>query len=194
MPKAGTSLQALPTVLIFKNAIRENAAHGFIYLNNPKVGCSTIKSTLWQAIRSGETLPDEKTVHGTDDSPFDRNPTDAGAVERAFIFTFVRNPFQRVVSAYLNKVTGTGKPEWHDFAHRHGVSRATSFDGFIDLLSNVAPEQHDPHWRPQHLNTMYPFAMPNLICDLDRLDDMLPQVLSRLFPDRGVVTPVKIRP
>ena len=173
---------------LFHNAIRENAGHGFIYLNNPKVGCSTVKSALGQAILGQDATP-KKGIHRLAGSPFTSKPDDAAAVERAYIFTFVRNPFQRLVSAYLNKVSGAGRSEWQVFAKRHGVPTQTpiSFDGFVEVLSSVPPELHDPHWRPQHLNTLYPFVKPNLLGDLESLDQLLPEVMAHLFPDQAVL-------
>lgn len=179
-------LQALPTVGIFHNAVRANADHGFIYLNNPKVGCSTIKTALWQALRPDAAPPDGDAVHVLAGSPFTADPQDAAMVERAFVFTFVRHPLQRLVSAYLNKVSGPGKREWHDFARIHGAGSGSGFDAFVDLLAAVPPELHDPHWRPQHLNTLNPFVKPNLLADLDHLDDLLPQIMTRLFAGQPV--------
>lgn len=39
-------MQTLPTGHILPSAIRENSQHGFLSLNNPKVGCSSFKSIL----------------------------------------------------------------------------------------------------------------------------------------------------
>ena len=46
MPDRGNQpmLQAIPIPRVLKSVIRANLDHGFIYLNNPKVGCSTVKN------------------------------------------------------------------------------------------------------------------------------------------------------
>ena len=186
------SVQTLPTAKIVHNCIRENRDHGFIYLNNPKVGCSTVKSALWQAI-TGEKPAKGAGVHAVAGSPFNAKPVDAAFAEQAFIFTFVRNPYQRVVSAYLNKVIARRNPAWKVFAARHGVGGTglVSFDAFVEALEAVPPELHDPHWRPQHLNTLYPFVKPNMIADLEALDSQLPAILARLFPGQKFAGPAK---
>jgi len=99
-----TKLQSPPLAQVADQCFRANTAHGFIYLNNPKVGCSTIKSSLWRAIRGNLPTQAEGGIHGLENSPFDFRPRDPEAARNAYIFTFVRNPFQRLVSAYLIKV------------------------------------------------------------------------------------------
>jgi hypothetical protein len=49
------------------------------------------------------------------------------------------------------------------------------------VLSAVPPEAFDPHWRRQQLNILFPFVRPNLIGDLEQLNDLLPVVMNRLF-------------
>ena len=174
---------------IVEQAVRANPQHGFIYLNNPKVGCSTIKSSLWLAMTGQNPADLKRPVHVVEGSPFVSRLTDPAAVREAFIFTFVRNPFQRIVSAYLNKVQTRTDKVWTGFATRRGWNpeEEMSFDGFVERLSGVPPEEQDPHWRAQHLNILYPFVRPNLIGDLDSLDRVLPQVLARLVPGQAKV-------
>ncbi len=173
-------------------AFRENREHGFIYLNNPKVGCSTIKRSLGGAIADRGLADHGVNVHELEGSPFHNKLADPDAAQRAFIFTFVRNPFHRIVSAYLNKVKLRTDQVWSGFAGQHGLNPGAevSFDAFVEILAGVQPEEQDPHWRPQHLNLLHPFVRPNLIGDLEALDRLLPEVLDRLFPGRARVEPV----
>lgn len=182
------SVQTLPTARILHNTIRENRDHGFIYLNNPRVGCSNVKSVLWQAI-TGEKPA--QGAHVLDGSPFNAKMADAAFAERAFIFTFVRNPYHRVVSAYLNKVIARHNQGWKAFASHHGLAGTglVSFDSFVEALAAVPPELHDPQWRPQYLNTLYPFVKPNLIADLGAMDSQMPAILARLFPGKPAGEP-----
>lgn len=179
-------MQTLPTQHILQNALRENTAHGFIYLNNPKVGCSTIKGTLWTGVRGH---PPKGPVHQVEGSPFANVLPEPAVAQRAFVFTFVRNPFQRVVSAYLNKVEARQDSVWQGFASKRGLDpqAKVSFDQFVEVICSHPPEENDPHWRPQHFNALYPLVTPNLVADLDSLDVLLPQILTRLF---GTAAPV----
>jgi len=184
------SVQTLPTARILHNSIRENRDHGFIYLNNPKVGCSTVKSALWQAVTGEKAV---QGAHAVEGSPFNAKLADAAFAERAFIFTFVRNPYHRVVSAYLNKAIARHNQGWKAFASQHGVGGTglVSFDSFVEALAAVPAELHDPHWRPQYLNTLYPFVKPNLIADLGAMDSQMPDILARLFPGTTPAAPGK---
>ncbi len=166
------------------HAFRENSAHGFIYLNNPKVGCSSIKHGLWYGVTGKRPSEQKLHIHTLEGSPFNNKLTNPVSARKAFIFTFVRNPFQRLVSAYLNKVHDRSDRIWRLFARAHGLNRkdAVSFDGFVELLSGIPAVEHDRHWRPQYLNTLYPFVRPNLLGDLESLDAQLPMILDRLFP------------
>lgn len=165
---------------ILNDAIRANKAANIVYLNNPKVGCSTIKLNLWTILSPGNP-PEGRDVHNIKGSPFE---TDIRAVRwaaHANIFTFVRNPFVRVVSAYLDKVGGSRKNSaWVTFAERYKLDQFAPlpFDEFIRLISEDAPEDLDRHWRPQHLNILYPFVMPNALGKLERMDSELPEILN----------------
>lgn len=184
------SVQTLPTARILHNSIRENRDHGFIYLNNPRVGCSTVKSELWQAITGEKPV---QGAHALEGSPFNARLVDAALAERAFIFTFVRNPYHRVVSAYLNKVIARHNQGWKAFARQHDVGGTglVSFDSFVEALAAVPADLHDPQWRPQYLNTLHRFVKPNLIADLGALDSQMPAILARLFPGKALVAPGK---
>ncbi len=178
----------MPTQRILQNAVRRSPAHGFIYLNNPKVGCSTIKTNLWAGVW-GAPPGRHEDVHGLDGTPFVNDLPDPEAVRGAFIFTFVRNPFQRLVSAYLNKVQVRKDRVWQRYALRRGLDpeAEVSFDRFVEIVCSHLPEDNDQHWRPQHLNALYPLVTPNLVADLDSLDALLPGILARIF---GAAAPV----
>jgi Sulfotransferase family len=167
---------------LVKQALRVNLDHGVIYLNNPKAGCTTVKTGLWLALQGKAPPPGSPQVHKTDNTPLSKSLTDADAARRAFVFTFVRNPLQRLVSAYLDKVVARRDSIWTEFATRHGADpvQAPGFDGFVEVLSGVAPELQNPHWRAQHLNILYPFVRPNLVADLGALRRELPAVLGRV--------------
>ena len=181
-------MQVLPTQHILQNALRENSDYGFIYLNNPKVGCSTIKSNLWAGVR-GKAPARDAQVHQLPGSPFANVLPEPEAAKRAFVFTFVRNPFQRLVSAYLNKVESRTDQVWNGFASRRGLdpTAKVGFDQFVEVICGHPPEDNDPHWRPQHFNALYPLVTPNVVADLESLDALLPQILTRIF---GVAAPV----
>lgn len=126
-----------------------------VYVNNPKVACSTLKLTLQRVELDDDTYTPEPSVHNHKGSPLltwpdiqlSQNPT-----KGLFVFSFVRNPYSRLRSAYLNKIV-TGQKRGI-FRERAGFARSEipPFRNFILSICNQPPAQHDSHWRLQALN------------------------------------------
>ena len=157
-----------------------------VYLNNAKVGCSTVKSNLWSLL-SPDTLAQVGDVHSLKGSPFVNDLSALDWLQDARIFTFVRNPYERILSAYLNKINRRETAVWTGFARGFGIdpNDRLSFDGFIEILSGAVPETLNEHFRPQFMNILYPLVRPNFLGTLDQMDEMLPQILHR-FTDHEV--------
>lgn len=184
----GLPVQLSPTASSLRHMMRANAEHGFIYLNNPKVGCSTIKAALWSGITGAPPPGGGKGAHDRLHAPFREWFDEADGVTGCFVFTAVRNPFQRIVSAYLNKIAPARGRNWQGFRHRAGLTGQTvSFDAFIEVLEGQERDHFDPHWRPQSLNVLVPFLEPNLLIDLESLDAVLPEILQRIFPGKTMI-------
>lgn len=69
-----------------------------------------------------------------------------------FCFTFVRNPYDRLLSAYLSKMVAAGqRSPYRELGSRvrgrHGAGEL-SFRGFCDYLAQEGPYAN-PHWYPQ---------------------------------------------
>ena len=87
---------------------------------------------------------------------FHRKPISAQEINSYFIFTFVRNPFSRLVSCFQNKFSyrDDGKSfiaikamlKAEDFP-----SQARSFEDFVYQVSAIPGEDANGHFRPQHL-------------------------------------------
>ena len=85
--------------------------HSYVYVETPKVACTTIKRVLQQAEANG------LLVYGTPDDVYYRKYSpllspcsnisafaDAMISDDYFRFCFVRNPFTRILSCYLDKM------------------------------------------------------------------------------------------
>lgn len=176
---------------LLHEALRGNRAYNFVYLNNPKVACSSIKTALWGTIRN---VPPERITseHVIEESPFTNDPGLLDWAGAAFVFTVVRNPYARVLSAYLDKVVNRAANrenlQWLPFARRHGLdpNATISFDHFVELLVSDTPEQCDSHWCPQWFQLLNGEVTPNFTGQIERMDRDFPAILSRVFPGRTV--------
>lgn len=123
------------------NFIKYQPRNNIAYLLNPKVACTTIQNSLL----SGEV----GNVHDINNFPPYNNPF-------VPIFTVVRNPFDRAVSAYLDKVVSQKDlVVWKNFVESLGldVDYDISFEQYLDILLNYSNlSTADKHFRPQVYN------------------------------------------
>ena len=156
----------------------------YIYVQNWKCGCSTIKSTLWAAEHAHGTAVAPGHPHQRiADYPFVNDPGRWAGAAQEFVFTFVRNPFARLLSAYLNKIVQHRDPSvWGRFAARHGLDDAPlPFHRFLELVAATPPARMDMHWRPQS-HTIAPHAVAyDFVGTMERFEEDLLQVLERIF-------------
>lgn len=132
--------------------------HGYLYYETPKCACSTIKRRL-QILELADTpIRPTGNVHNRMESPLiapaqlPREQLNGILKEHRFPkFCFVRNPYTRVLSAYLDKIV-------RDEPQKAGVLKALgrneadteiSFPEFLGSLLNTPPQRMDPHWMPQ---------------------------------------------
>jgi hypothetical protein len=135
----------------------------------PKCGCSTV-GQWFHWLDFGEFFP--RLIHDADAPilkwgyeaarPLIADRLDAGD---EFIFTFARNPYRRVLSAFSDKICGyqsNGTRYRGGQLHRFLLDYQVNFEpnsdifrnfrGFLrfvrDTVTNDAPVAPDPHWRP----------------------------------------------
>ena len=149
---------AYPTVNLGQ-AVNPLPDFNFVYITNPKAGCSSAKLML-QRLHLGqpEYQPDVRAIH---DLPVLPRPRDFGWTRMmqmlsgaAYVATFVRDPVRRAVSAYVDKIQGTPQD--------------AGFDAFLDLIESQPPAEADQHWRPQHINIMHSAITYNRIGRVER--------------------------
>ena len=143
--------------------------HKLIYVETPKVGCTTIKQILQFNELDGDSERLPSDIHDRSVSPlkapsFDEELFISSLVSPdIFVFAFVRNPITRVLSAYLDKVTVRGVQATR-IQRELGVDPAESvpsFEQFIDIVSEQSPKDMNPHWAPQ----CFLLGLPNVKYD-----------------------------
>ncbi|MFA5898548.1 MAG: sulfotransferase family 2 domain-containing protein [Hyphomicrobium sp.] len=126
-----------------------------IYIGNPKAGCSTIQQSLKRAqaaaySRAGRNFDQNENPH-TDDDCLRRKGLSPVRCRDRHLFSCVRNPFSRTLSAYLDKVVAG---DHREYVELRGM-RTVSFESFLRALADSEPTHLDVHFRPQHVNLNY---------------------------------------
>ncbi len=159
-------------------AVRYLAPFGVCYLNNPKVGCTSVKRVMWlmeDARRGVQTFAGNP--HDAQAAPFGRQGDLAAALDAGTpvqVFSMVRNPYVRALSAYLSKIgPKVDRHVWSLFCKRYGLDPKGTlrFRQFLRLLTFDAPEAMDQHFAPQVVNLMQPWLPLDAIY---RLEDPAP--------------------
>lgn len=126
----------------------------YLYLNNAKAACSTIKNGLWAKHLQNQDLHKDgalspKELHGR--GFWDYNYKEL-LESKPFTFSVVRNPYSRVLSAYLDKIAKKNLIR-NQFYLQHNIDPSEEIK-FIDFLYLIKQDQgvSDQHWRPQVQN------------------------------------------
>lgn len=68
----------------------------------------------------------------------------------AFVFTFVRNPLDRLLSSYMNKIVDVrNSGEYHNIFWNHDITLNMSFDEFVERIVDIPDSKIDRHLRSQ---------------------------------------------
>jgi Sulfotransferase family len=164
----------------FNYAYSISLKHRYVYVENAKAACSTLKSILgeWEfsGCELGEVIPRTffDNVHvnviGTPFvKPFQLGEGAFNSLiedDRFVRFSFVRNPYSRLLSGYMDKIL-RGAPESvrilglaNELGLTGGEAGGLSFLGFLKCIDAMTArgEHIDKHWRSQHLQ-LHPEAI-----------------------------------
>jgi len=173
--------------------------HEFVFVQNPKVGSTSLKYCINRLALTGTDFPIEKLPRHpliTETPLIKPYQLPASFLDEIFTserytrFAFVRNPYTRLLSCYLDKIVGRTREAWPVYK-KMGLDKeqSISFDMFISFLHERRKHQGNwnPHWRPQHnllkphiINYTFVGKFENFEDDLVALNSLLGNILPPL--------------
>jgi len=179
---------------LVNDCVRYAPALNIVYLNNPKCGCTTVKHALWFASDAAlGTNTFAGNAHDRKIDPFARNvfrlsPEQRERVADAAVFSVVRNPFARALSAYMDKVAND-PGVWPIFVKRLGLKSTVgkeelSFADFLGIVAVAHDDILDGHFRPQCRNLLLPLAEPDFVGSVENMGSVGAFLETRGVPFR----------
>jgi dermatan 4-sulfotransferase 1 len=167
-------------------------AHKYMYVETPKVGCSSVKSLLIRAELEQNFDFGDDQVHLREISPL-LNPRQVGIFseflrKEIFKFCFVRNPYSRLLSSYLNKIALPDSRRYNiarRIDQQLGISdaRPVTFAEFVGAVTDQTIEAMDPHWRVQYYQTFQDTVRYDFVGRLETFVDDLAFVCRQIGID-----------
>lgn len=176
-------------------SVKISRRHHYVYIDNPKTGCSSLKSALVQL--EGSNQPNRldhynwQVFHDPSVSPLLRlndlrYPTSLSKLtEEGYRFvTFVRNPYTRLLSCYRDKILGK-KRQKLEIMQSLGLSDRSintpiSFAEFVTTVASQADRDMNPHWRVQSSQILYGIVDYSFIGRFERYNEDFRECFNRL--------------
>jgi len=165
-----------------------SARDGFFFNRVPKAANSTIVANLVRlsAARSGRRpRPGREKWYFR--RPLFATARDLAAMQDGVAFTFVRDPYTRTLSAFLDKILGRtpaarGFYRWWD-GTGGGAGGGAGTPDFADFCRYLAAGglYDDIHWAPQTALLLLPPERFDWIGRFETLDTDLTEILTRIF-------------
>ncbi len=174
-------------------AVYVSLKHKYVFIETAKVACSSIKLTLQRLELEDRNFKRDvfQNVHNRQFSPLLRLQQIPGFEERLlkgddyFRFCFVRNPYARTLSAYLDKIKGNSSREKAKILSQLGydtrdMSIPISFEQFVTALEKQPISMMDNHWRHQYYSTYQGTINYHFIGKLESFDVDFSFVMKKL--------------
>ena len=188
------------TKAVLKKSLFLSFPNRYLYTANAKVGSTTCKRTLilaeyrskgyvvpddlnfdinrmprWQGLPNLLTSPTELTPRQLGDFAFD---------PAVFKFAFVRDPFSRAFSCYLDKIHMGRKHELRaqleEFSPRHLLKKDWSFEDFLEVVQNQPDNDRDLHWRTQSRSLFSEDITQDFVAKFEAFDRDLQSILEEI--------------
>lgn len=163
----------------------------FIYIPIPKVACTTLLNRVAEIIHSSNInklrTKSHRDIHLKRKEIFNSNESAVcHEVELAvkeyceyFKFAFTRNPFTRIHSCYIDKISYDTYGFDNNLISRYQkMHRGMSFFDFLKTVLEMPIDEMDEHFRPQY--TFLPFESLDFIGTLENIDEHWSYIESRI--------------
>jgi hypothetical protein len=178
----------------------------FIYFRLYKCACSKITAALIEDL-TAQTLNHRQSIHSVKwydeietGLQVDKNIESVLKDPTYFKFTFVRNPYDRLLSAWKNKIDNPDKePDGREGnRQRRKISKngeRVSFEEFVNLLyeQRDSSSLFDKHWAPQHCLLLLPFIDYDFIGKIENFNDDFEYVLKKIDAKPEIIQQISMR-
>jgi dermatan 4-sulfotransferase 1 len=172
-----------------------NHKYQFVYFRIFKAANSTIVASLYNA-ETLQAITSLSELQKIKDHYYERPSTlsldQVNKIQKDYFkFTFVRNPYTRVLAAYLDKIVSNeaGKRDMVAKFLNKPANSEISFNDFLDYLENGGID-HNAHWARQMDLLSIPIAELNFIGKTENLTEHLNYVLSIIFETNQTIVSV----
>jgi hypothetical protein len=181
----------------FFNSVYISTGHRLIYVKNDKAGSSFIIRSLIHSEKKAQGMRKRTSLLKRELNPLltpaelTRQEWDA-ARAGYFVFTFCRNPYTRVLSAYLDRIVGRDE-SYYVLQRKVGFPDAAevTFPKFLEMLEDEAILDLDTHWKPQHRNIGHGYYDFSFIGRFESFSTEFPEVLRRIYGRKAVLGDVR---
>ena len=181
-----------PTIYLNRLALISSKKK-FIYFKIYKCACTKIMGSLIEDLTS-QSLRESHIIHGVKwykeietDIQIDKNIESVLKDPAYFKFTFVRNPYDRLLSAWKSKIDnpdkGPGKGDGN--RQRRKINKKgerVSFEEFVNLLyeRRDGSSSFDKHWAPQHCLLLLGFIKYDFVGKIENFNEDFGFVLRKI--------------
>ena len=159
-------------------------SYAAVYIPIPKVACTSLKTAVSSILEMEGDVHFEKLFREVANHEIRATCSDH------YIFTFVRNPWDRLLSCYLSKIDPREEDcdYWHNGVEFNFWKYGDTFDGgmsfeaFVRATAQIPDEEADIHFSSQyrHITAAHGSLIPDFIGRFESLADDFSRVLARL--------------